>query len=295
MPVPVLKARTLRAFTLIELLVVIAIIAILAAILFPVFAKAREKARQASCSSNMKQLALGLLQYTQDNDEAFPIGEQTKTTFDPTNNGQHYGRGWAGKTYPYIKSTQVFKCPDDSTSVATVANVTYYPDSYGFNGNLDNGGSTGTGTLAASNAPASTILLYECTQCLADVTNPNEYQSAGGHGHDSYGGWIDQSGNQPGTNNFGGNTLYTTGILGNYNCTAGGNNGSYGSNLLGRHTDAANYAFEDGHVKYQRPKSVAPGGNAANQNTDQTGCGNAAGTATLGTPTNNYSATFSAL
>ncbi|MCW3058828.1 MAG: prepilin-type N-terminal cleavage/methylation domain, partial [Capsulimonas sp.] len=61
-----------KGFTLIELLVVIAIIAILAAILFPVFAKAREKARQISCASNMKQLALGLLQYNQDNDESMP-------------------------------------------------------------------------------------------------------------------------------------------------------------------------------------------------------------------------------
>ena len=61
-----------RGFTLIELLVVIAIIAILAAILFPVFARAREKARQASCSSNQKQIALGILMYAQDYDEAFP-------------------------------------------------------------------------------------------------------------------------------------------------------------------------------------------------------------------------------
>ena len=61
-------------FTLIELLVLIAIIAILAAILFPVFAKVREKARQISCLSNMKQLGLGFAQYTQDNDEAYPCG-----------------------------------------------------------------------------------------------------------------------------------------------------------------------------------------------------------------------------
>ncbi|MBZ0172326.1 MAG: DUF1559 domain-containing protein, partial [Phycisphaerales bacterium] len=60
------------AFTLIELLVVIAIIAILAAILFPVFARAREKARQSSCASNLKQLALGLMQYAQDYDETYP-------------------------------------------------------------------------------------------------------------------------------------------------------------------------------------------------------------------------------
>ena len=65
--------KSKQAFTLIELLVVIAIIAILAAILFPVFAQAREKARQATCLSNLKQLGLGLLQYVQDSDETFPL------------------------------------------------------------------------------------------------------------------------------------------------------------------------------------------------------------------------------
>ena len=75
---PPLCAKT-KGFTLIELLVVIAIIAILAAILFPVFAKAREKARQISCLSNMKQIGLGFLQYENDNDEGFPIGEMRIT------------------------------------------------------------------------------------------------------------------------------------------------------------------------------------------------------------------------
>jgi len=79
-PLKTASARTaLRGFTLIELLVVIAIIAILAAILFPVFAQAREKARQASCLSNIKQIALGTMMYIQDNDEAFP-----RMTLQPT-------------------------------------------------------------------------------------------------------------------------------------------------------------------------------------------------------------------
>ncbi|MDR3710712.1 MAG: DUF1559 domain-containing protein, partial [Capsulimonadaceae bacterium] len=89
-------SRTHEGFTLIELLVVIAIIAILAAILFPVFAKAREKARQASCQSNMKQLGIGFVQYVQDYDERFP-----STAY------------WGSQIYPYEKSTGVFKCPDD--------------------------------------------------------------------------------------------------------------------------------------------------------------------------------------
>src|ERR1035437_1858197 len=82
----------LRGFTLIELLVVIAIIAILAAILFPVFAKARENARRASCMSQLKQLGLGMMQYTQDSDEAYPAGLK--------NNNNWLGIGWAGAINP---------------------------------------------------------------------------------------------------------------------------------------------------------------------------------------------------
>lgn len=100
--------KKLRGFTLIELLVVIAIIAILAAILFPVFAKAREKARQTSCTSNEKQLALAVLQYVQDYDERFLIGNNNGTS--PA------GEGWAGELYSYVKSTGVYACPDDASN-----------------------------------------------------------------------------------------------------------------------------------------------------------------------------------
>ncbi len=91
-----------RGFTLIELLVVIAIIAILAAILFPVFAKAREKARQSSCSSNAKQMAVATLQYVQDYDEKFPLFDHRNPTIY-----------WRANIQPYIKNTQVFLCPSD--------------------------------------------------------------------------------------------------------------------------------------------------------------------------------------
>lgn len=98
-----------RGFTLIELLVVIAIIAILAAILFPVFAKAREKARQSSCLSNTKQIALAELQYAQDYDERFPNhcrndGATSSSSFC-----------WIGVIDPYIKNQQVKTCPSDSS------------------------------------------------------------------------------------------------------------------------------------------------------------------------------------
>jgi prepilin-type N-terminal cleavage/methylation domain-containing protein/prepilin-type processing-associated H-X9-DG protein len=98
-----------KGFTLIELLVVIAIIAILAAILFPVFARARENARRASCMSNMKQIGLGLMQYTQDNDEKYPSAYFYKDNAGDTNGYIH----WSGATRPYVKSDQLFVCPSD--------------------------------------------------------------------------------------------------------------------------------------------------------------------------------------
>jgi prepilin-type N-terminal cleavage/methylation domain-containing protein/prepilin-type processing-associated H-X9-DG protein len=94
-----------RGFTLIELLVVIAIIAILAAILFPVFAKAREKARQASCSSNVKQLMLAILMYAQDYDEKLPSNAYGVA-------GITYS--WTDVILPYIKNDQIFSCPSAS-------------------------------------------------------------------------------------------------------------------------------------------------------------------------------------
>ncbi len=105
------RPQSRRAFTLIELLVVIAIIAILAAILFPVFATARDKARQASCISNVKQINLAILQYVQDYDETFPlnateyVGEQFI-----------YDYSWVKNVQPYVKSLQVFICPNGMMS-----------------------------------------------------------------------------------------------------------------------------------------------------------------------------------
>src|ERR1700709_2606615 len=90
-----------RGFTLIELLVVIAIIAILAAILFPVFAQAREKARAISCVSNEKQIGLGILQYNQDYDEMFPMNEYARA-----NGSQMY---WTDMVTPYIKNGTIIK------------------------------------------------------------------------------------------------------------------------------------------------------------------------------------------
>lgn len=111
--------RKCNAFTLIELLVVIAIICILAAILFPVFATAREKARQSACASNEKQIGLAMAQYAQDNDETYPITEYT-------DNSKVF-IGWINLINPYVKvstssngaSAYIYQCPDNMVSSAT--------------------------------------------------------------------------------------------------------------------------------------------------------------------------------
>ncbi len=123
-----------EAFTLIELLVVIAIIAILAAILFPVFAQAREKARQTACLSNSKQIGLGVMQYFTDYDETYPI---IYILPNPR-------KWWGEQIHPYVKNRDVFRCPSDprqsglGSSTPALMNVPFY--SYAMNGIQPSGG-----------------------------------------------------------------------------------------------------------------------------------------------------------
>jgi len=158
--------RTNRfGFTLIELLVVIAIIAILAAILFPVFAKVREKARQTSCLSNLKQLGLGYVQYVEDYDEMTPDAGY----YNPVNSATTLGYLLA----PYVKSVGVWRCPDDTFNTGAVntqngATYGYWNVSYGYNlfyfgavWNYSNKPSSAWRSLAAIQDPSGVVTMAD--------------------------------------------------------------------------------------------------------------------------------------
>ncbi|MCC7494211.1 MAG: DUF1559 domain-containing protein [Fimbriimonadaceae bacterium] len=169
-----------RGFTLIELLVVIAIIAILAAILFPVFAKAREKARQSSCASNVKQIGLAFNQYTNDYDEKWPRMYWGGANWEPVVSGW-----WGGEIAPYIKNTQIFRCPSKTDTVCS------YIMNGGLSGRADAdiavpantvtiGDSTGNGWWAVD---GSTMVLFGNANCrlLAKHNEGANFGYADGH------------------------------------------------------------------------------------------------------------------
>ena len=166
-----------KGFTLIELLVVIAIIAILAAILFPVFAKAREKARQTSCLNNLKQIGTAFLQYCQDNDERYPVywrqQLQTDTSMPGsifnTSNGAVGGKytSWMDNIYPYIKNTQVFVCP---SAVLREAGA----PSYGYNRLVSNSAGNPR-SLGEILRPAEIILTLDYASQYGTYANCIEY------------------------------------------------------------------------------------------------------------------------
>jgi len=226
-----MRTTKTKGFTLIELLVVIAIIAILAAILFPVFAKAREKARQASCQSNLKQLGLAFTQYIQDYDEMMPpTSSQPPSPTPATTDG--IGNNWAGEIYSYAKAPGVYKCPDDQSGPN--ANETI---SYEMNVNLQSlNNSLIDGT-------AVTVLLYEnqgSNESLANLVNDKDSVSAAGIG-------LDESSASEGPGELGVCTPVTTGYVATPTV----------------HDPGANFLGFDGHVKFCRPSQVSPGYDAA--------------------------------
>jgi len=157
--------KSREGFTLIELLVVIAMIAILAAILFPVFAKVREKARQTSCASNLKQIGLAILQYAQDNEELYPMARYF-TSADRSVPGPNWGQ----QIYPYVKSTGAYRCPDDTATNDVLGQglaTPVLPGSYRYNFLLGatyaNGGSDwgGAHNLASIKEPVTRVAVLD--------------------------------------------------------------------------------------------------------------------------------------
>ncbi len=152
------RENSALGFTLIELLVVIAIIAILAAILFPVFARARENARRASCQSNLKQIGMGILQYNQDYDERFPMSRSDGgiTYFGSFAN---QALPWQLAVQPYVKSTQIFKCPSNTltgnVSWSNMGAGDIIPQSYVANGTGNTSYTAQFGGVQPINSPGA--------------------------------------------------------------------------------------------------------------------------------------------
>ena len=213
-----LRKSRISAFTLVELLVVIAIIAILAAILFPVFARVRENGRRSSCQSNLRQIGLGLLQYSQDYDE-----NTVDARYGPS---QNYF--WHDAIYPYVKSVSVYNCPSYNLRVTKLGTPYNGVDvisngstnlSYGSNESYHNGYALDYAAYPAKN-PFDTRLISEIVDPARTVwimdNNDNEIR----------GGGYDVPHNSSGT----GQVLAS-------------NSKSF------RHLDTSNVLFCDGHVK----------------------------------------------
>jgi prepilin-type N-terminal cleavage/methylation domain-containing protein/prepilin-type processing-associated H-X9-DG protein len=211
-----------KGFTLIELLVVIAIIAILAAILFPVFAKAREKARQTSCLSNLKQIGTSVMMYTQDYDEMYPISYQDVTS--GAGSEAQIPMTWPNRLMPYIKNSQVYKCPSDSRP----PNVDFVgcrpiPQSYcwnlNFGGDIPAWGPSYVISLSMSAVAAP-------SQCAMLWDDSSDWLTAG------YGGRF--------------NTLDSPDWAQSFD----------GEVLQGRHNGGDNFMFADGHAKWYKLRAT---------------------------------------
>jgi prepilin-type N-terminal cleavage/methylation domain-containing protein/prepilin-type processing-associated H-X9-DG protein len=230
--------HTRRGFTLIELLVVIAIIALLAAILFPVFARARENARRSSCLNNMKQLANGFMMYVQDFDEnVVPLGNDTVPGPNAVVPGTY--SWWPNLLYPYIKNQQVFFCP--SASPRTTMSIGMSHPQIGF---WQVGVANATSLSIADIAkPAATLIFADAGRVSNPGTSPNMGDP------DS---WVSTVPSRIFRTPDNGTFFYDY---------AGG----FADRAYNRHLDTCNFVFGDGHAKAMKVSAVGfqyPAGNA---------------------------------
>ena len=239
------SSQKISAFTLIELLVVIAIIAILAAILFPVFARARENARRSSCQSNLKQIGLGILQYAQDYDETM-VDTWYGTSAFGSNATTNYK--WMDAIEPYVKSTQIFNCPSKSRMPgATVDNLIYrfrgytsfgeYAGGYGMNNAYSNNPNDNINGPAGQ--PLSKIVAPATSILAADVLIKS-YSSA----HQTYEFGTGQPAATP------------EGVVSDNNSATG----KRLHRIEDRHLETTNVLYCDGHVKSMKLTSLAQTG-----------------------------------
>jgi prepilin-type N-terminal cleavage/methylation domain-containing protein/prepilin-type processing-associated H-X9-DG protein len=229
-----------KAFTLIELLVVIAIIAILASILFPVFGRARENARRSSCQSNLKQIGVAFMQYTQDYDERYPGASGYYITYG----GTSVPITWDLTMQPYIKSYQVVTCPSDSvTPTVVIPTLGTVKRSYAYANylrSIPGGGGTGGAfgnpgrNIASIPAVSSTILLGEIIGQNADGSSPVQLDSYSRFSNFSH---VQQLASEAGKNFSNG----APNVAPNVPAGTGG-----------RHLGTDNFLFADGHVKALR-------------------------------------------
>ena len=229
-----------KGFTLIELLVVIAIIAILAAILFPVFARAREKARQTSCLSNVKQISLGILMYVQDYDERFPF------LYESANSPR---TGLIQITQPYIMNWDVHDCPSSNATTSVGSYLGHR--SYAYNSRLMPHDASGR-RLALVQRPSEIVMLADATQETG--------HAAGRLRHPSYGlQYFPDNGGRL-TDPDGSNCSQCSGT---HNATLSGSQcgGRIGFSFIERHNGGGNAAFVDGHAKVMRYTELYRNGN----------------------------------
>lgn len=230
-----------RGFTLIELLVVIAIIAILAAILFPVFARARENARRSGCQSNLKQIGLGMMQYLQDYDTRYPASWNYATSWS--------GAGaqeitWGEAIQPYLKSHQIFDCPSITKRQVNPINTRGRYSSYFYNSNFNCGWPGYGGGIT-----------NEWSKIEADIDSPAVVIIFGDGGSYTSSQTANCHSNVSGACPL---AIPNTGPVnsppgaGAWNAGGGWNTAAEALAEQNKHLEGGNYAFADGHVKWYR-------------------------------------------